>query len=280
MSTEYLWTESGARLQLIRAQNRENLHWIFLPGGPGLGSEILTPLTDLLELPGSLWHLDLPGDGSNSRGSFKNWKQGLIEAVQALENVILVGHSRGGMFALATPELQPLLKGLVLMDTAPDKKWKKQFEERIERFPLSRKTEKSEAAYQRKPSNATLRQFVLAGAPYMFKKESLKKGIQSLKNLPYNCKTIQWTEDHFDPIYKARWIPKIPTLILSGEDDLATPLHLFQKKEFQGSHILKREIKNAGHFPWIENPAEVVKAFNDFLTLFRSTDLQHRLSPE
>ncbi|HEY5260284.1 MAG TPA: alpha/beta hydrolase, partial [Rhabdochlamydiaceae bacterium] len=96
--SKYLWTKLGSRLNRIRSSGKKKLNWIFLPGGPGLGSEAIAPLTSILKLPGKTWLLDLPGDGSNLRGSFKNWKPALLEAVQALDNVILVGHSRGGMF--------------------------------------------------------------------------------------------------------------------------------------------------------------------------------------
>lgn len=264
----YLWTQLGARLQLISSSEGKILNWVFLPGGPGLGSEVLAPLTSLLKLPGNMWHLDLPGDGSNLQGSIKNWKPALLEAVQALKNVVLVGHSRGGMFALATPQLQHHLKGLVLLDAAPDRTWKEKFARRIETYPLPKKTlanmKKYETAYSKRPSNSSLKNFVLSGAPYMFAKEHLKQGVQCLKNLPYNYKAIQWMETHFDKTYQARWIPKIPTLILAGENDLATPLHLFQTKKFQRSNIVMTEIKAAGHFPWIENPTDVVAAFHAF----------------
>lgn len=270
-SSKYLWTKLGSRLKRVRSSGKKKLNWIFVPGGPGLGSESVAPLTSILKFPGTIWHLDLPGDDSNTRGSIKNWKPALIEAVQALDNVILVGHSTGGMFALATPELQHLLKGLVLLDSAPDRSWQKQFAKRIQAFPLSKKTldrmKKHEMAYLKKPSNNTLRNLVLSGTPYMFLKSHLKKGIRSMKNLPYNYKAFQWTEAHFDPIYKARWIPKIPTLILAGENDLATPLELFQKKKFMRKNIVMKEIKKAGHFPWIENPKDVIAAFNSFVNL-------------
>ena len=65
MNRDYLWTGSGARLQLVRANDGKNYQWFFLPGGPGLGSESLFPLINILELPGNIWCLDLPGDGSN-----------------------------------------------------------------------------------------------------------------------------------------------------------------------------------------------------------------------
>ena len=83
MHKSYLWSKSGARLQFIKSQGGDPLNWLFLPGGPGLGSESLYQLTECLNLPGSLWHLDLPGDGSNvtsdNTASFKNWPKALMD---------------------------------------------------------------------------------------------------------------------------------------------------------------------------------------------------------
>lgn len=91
MDRSYLWTKSRARLQLVRSSEGRNLQWLFLPGGPGLGSESLFPLLNILELPGSTWRLDLPGDGSNTtlnnKESFSHWSSALTEATKALENV-------------------------------------------------------------------------------------------------------------------------------------------------------------------------------------------------
>ena len=105
----------------------------------------------------------------------------------------------------------------------------------------------------------------------MFTPQGLDQGIECLKTSPYNYETIQWTWRHFDPSYKALWVPKeIPTLILAGAQDLATPIKLFkEKKAYRRSNILMREIEGAGHFPWIENPKAVACAFEDYLTSYR-----------
>jgi pimeloyl-ACP methyl ester carboxylesterase len=56
-----------------------------------------------------------------------------------------------------------------------------------------------------------------------------------------------------------------PNPILSGSEDLGTPLRLFsQKKQYARPNILMNEIPNAGHFPWIENPTDVAVAFTEF----------------
>ncbi|MBA3488707.1 MAG: hypothetical protein H0T78_04040, partial [Longispora sp.] len=61
---EPLWTRSGVRLTLAFSKpGRWN--WLFVPGGPGTGSESLSSLVRMVSLPGSGWLVDLPGDGSN-----------------------------------------------------------------------------------------------------------------------------------------------------------------------------------------------------------------------
>ncbi len=232
------------------------------------------PLTQILKLPGTLWHLDLPGDGSNTPSnhphlspltSIAQWADGLLEAVAAFDHVVLVGHSRGGMFALALPELEEKLAGLVLMDAAPDMAWQSDFAIRIKDKPLPSGNAQA-LAYEKHPNDTTLKRFVMEGATYMFTPCALDKGRKTLENLPYNNAAIQWTLNHFDPTYKAKWVPQhIPTLILAGSEDLATPLKYFaEKKEYLRTNITLKEIENAGHFPWIENPKDITSAFEEY----------------
>lgn len=266
MKKSFLYTESGARLQLVRAYEGHGYNWLFLPGGPGLGSEYLSFLFSILQLPGNLWRVDLPGDGSNigNEKMIAQWPQALLEAADAFESVIFVGHSRGGMFLLALPELEKKLCGLVLMSAAPDRTWMDRFASQISDVQTP-----EEQRYIQSPNNETLKKFILAGTPLMFTKEYLEKGRKTLEGLPYNTQAIEWTQQNFDPTYSAQWIPQnIPALILSGSDDLPTPLKLFsEKKEFIRDNILLREIQNAGHFPWIENPEEVTKSFDEFVRI-------------
>jgi pimeloyl-ACP methyl ester carboxylesterase len=272
MAKNYLWTASLGRIQLFRSMEGRNYNWLFLPGGPGLGSESLFPLLNILELPGNMWRLDLPGDGSNTsfqsglKASMQNWSQAIGEAVTSFDKVILVAHSRGGMFALSLPELEKALKGIVLLDTAPDRNWQEQFALTIERSPLP-EAKKLEEAYNKNPNDESLKRSVLAFAPYMFTQKALERGIKALEHLPYNHEAYRWALENFDPIYEGKWVPKqIPTMILSGAEDIATPLELFtQKKEFDRPNIFMREIKNARHFPWIDNPQDVMEAFKEYV---------------
>jgi pimeloyl-ACP methyl ester carboxylesterase len=200
-----LWTPSRARLRFIHQSKEGNLNWLFLPGGPGLGSESLLPLINLLQLPGNCWCFDLPGDGSNTTSnngkSFSHWPKALIEGVKEFEHVILVAHSTGGMYALSLPELEKHLKGLVLLGSAPNAKWQTAFAKMVTSFPLSN-LEILQENYRKNPSTETLKALTLASAPYLFTPQGQSLGIQSLLSLPYNYETCQWSEEHFDSTYQ------------------------------------------------------------------------------
>lgn len=269
MLKSYLWTKLKARLQLIRSTPGANFNWIFLAGGPGLGSESLNPLTQLLNLPGTMWNLDLPGDGSNLTSDdpqhFSHWSEALVESINALDHVILVAHSTGGMFALATPALQDLLTGLVLMDSAPDASWQLLFMDVVTQNPIP-EVERLHKLYAENPSNELLKRITILSSSYLFTESGLNNDLSFFESLPYNFEVCEWSAQNFDQSYKAKWIPKnIPTLIFAGEKDSVTPLSLFiEAVDFQHPNILLRKIEDAAHFPWIENPKKVVAVFEEY----------------
>lgn len=278
MKTNYLWTKLGARLQFVKSNLGEKYNWIFLPGGAGFGSEYLSTLIKNLHLPGTIWLVDLPGDGSNiavnDENGLSNWETALIEAVSSLEKVILVAHSAGGMFALATAKLENLLSGLVLISTAPDSSWLPAFLEYVAKHP-SEELEKWQKKYTSKPSNEYFREFVRAILPYWSATKGLPKLIPLLDKIAFNYQAYEWYNKNFQPSYKLKWYPReIPTLILAGDEDHITPLILFSKsKNFKRKNILIHEIKKSGHFPWMDNPKQVILVFEEYCRLLNN-DLQ------
>jgi pimeloyl-ACP methyl ester carboxylesterase len=274
MENDLFWTPSKARLQLAKTDDSGKYNWLFLPGGPGLGSESLQPLINILNLPGKMWLLDLPEDGSNIFGNdritFANWPNALIEAASAMKNVILVAHSTGGMFALATPELEQILIGLVLMDSAPDAGWQSYFAEYIAQHPLS-EIDVLHKQYEAHPSNDLLKQLTIASVPYFSTNKSVHGLIQLMASLPFNCESHLWADKHFDRTYRVKWVPlTLPTLIFAGEEDHITPLKLFASTEsFQKPNILIRSIQHAAHFPWMDNPQQVIQVFAEYCRLLK-----------
>jgi pimeloyl-ACP methyl ester carboxylesterase len=116
-----------------------------------------------------MWNLDLPGDGSNFTSDdsqyFSKWSEALVESVNALDNVILVAHSTGGMYALATPALEKILIGLVLMDSAPDALWPQSFMEVVKQQPIP-EAEDLHKLYAENPNDEVLKKLTILSAPY------------------------------------------------------------------------------------------------------------------
>ena len=176
-----------ARLRLIKSNEQKSYNWLFLPGGPGLGSESLYLLVNNLDLPGTMWYLDFPGDGSNLTDDddyyFAHWKDALAEAVEMLDSVILVAHSTGAMYALAAKELKELLYGLVIMDSAPDASWQKGFADYVDKNPLPN-MEYLQELYAKFPHNENLKHLVIASLPYLFTSQGLQNEKWARREMP------------------------------------------------------------------------------------------------
>ncbi|MFJ7072228.1 alpha/beta fold hydrolase [Streptomyces sp. NPDC098781] len=275
-SADEYWTASGVRLR--RATTRRGpWNWLFLAGGPGLGSESLAGLVQVAAVPGTAWLLDLPGDGSN-RGfpavpthPFRRWPHVLTEAVASLEDVVMVGHSTGGMFLLSVPELEQHLSALVLVSSAPHAGWRPAFEQWAQAHPLPG-LEDAAGRYAADPSDETLRALTLAAAPWNFTTAGLPQGRALLDALPYCHEAVAWAGTHFDQRYRALWSPQaLPTLLISGAQDHVVDQQLWeQARGFEQPHVLRHTVEQAGHFPWIDNPDAVRAAFTDLTARLES----------
>jgi pimeloyl-ACP methyl ester carboxylesterase len=270
MASEHFFTPSGVRLRL-RTRRPGRLNWLMLPGGPGIGSESLFELADTIDVPGSIWMVDLPGDGSNidapgaTADPYVAWPQILVEAAQALPDAVYVGHSTGGMYLLATPEVEAHLIGMVLISSAPDARWRGHFAEMTQRHPLAA-VDAASAIHAQVPSAATIRDVAVASAEWNFAAGSVEAGRELLGRMPYNVSAVDWSDRNFDDVYVAAWWPAtLPTLIVSGSDDSIVRQDDWNEPRFHGPHILRRTIDGGAHFPWIEVPQAVREAFGDLV---------------
>jgi len=207
--TDLFFTPSGVRLR--RHSSRPgDLNWLLLPGGPGIGSESLEELAAALDVPGIIWLVDLPGDGSNrtppgvAEDPFARWPQIVIEAAQALPNVVFAGHSTGGMYLLATPELEQHIIGLALLDTAPDAGWHPRFVEMTANHPLP-EVDAAIAIYESDRRDTHIAAVAVASAEWSFSASGLEAGRDLLARMPYNSAAIDWSDAHFDHVYAAAW---------------------------------------------------------------------------
>src|SRR5689334_19027115 len=120
----FFFDVNHVRYQLVSSREGKPYNWIFLPGGPGADSCYFHSLISHLTLPGNTWFIDLPGSGENIQTNplgynFDLWFEIFLPALKKFENVILIGHSFGGMFPLLFPELENILKGYVILNSAP-----------------------------------------------------------------------------------------------------------------------------------------------------------------
>lgn len=274
MSPPTFWTPSGVRLRQ-RSSTPGRVNWLFLPGGPGIGSDSLEDLADIADLPGTTWMVDLPGDGSNTDAPggptdpFSLWPQVLLEAAQAVPNAVYLGHSTGGMYLLSTPALADHVAGLVLISTAPDASWLPAFVAMTQVSPLPA-VDAATAVYENDPSDAHLAAIAVASAEWNFGSGSVNAGRDFLKRMPYNGRAVDWSDRHFDHDYVATWWPEtVPTLIVSGSDDRIVTQGLWDDDRFRGPNVERVVIENGQHFPWFENPTAVrdaLKAFAERVT--------------
>lgn len=251
----------------LQASSTGHFNWLFLPGGPGIGSDSLRELVAAVDPPGKSWLVDLPGDGSNVSAPgapvdpYSLWPQVVVEAAQVVDNAVYVGHSTGGEYLLSTPDLAGQLVGLVLISTAPDASWMPMFGEMTANNPL-RGAEIANARYEAEPTVENLRAAAVESAPWNFGSDAVAAGTELLSRMPYNPDAVRWSAEHFDRDYELRWWPTtLPTLIVSGADDRVVTQSLWQPRRFRSANVIWRVIADAGHFPWIEKPAAVRDAF-------------------
>ncbi|GGL89685.1 alpha/beta hydrolase [Nakamurella endophytica] len=218
------WTPSGVRLRAAR-RNPGTTDWLFLPGGPGIGSESLAELVDVVDVPGTSWLVDLPGDGSNvdAPGAppdpYALWPGVFREEVDAVREPVCVGHSTGGEYLLSVPSLERSIRGLALVDTAPDARWMPVYEAMTRAAPLPGVTAAAER-YVEDPSDARLARVAVESAPWNFTAAGLEAGRALLGRMPYNRRAVDWSDRHFDRTYTAAWWPaSLPTLVLGGGAD-------------------------------------------------------------
>lgn len=266
MAQEIRFTPSGVRLRQ-HSQRPGALNWLLLPGGPGIGSESLEELAAAMEVPGTVWLVDLPGDGSNraAPGSaadpFARWPQVLIEAAEAVPDPVYIGHSTGGMYLLATPELEARVRGLALLDTAPDAAWHARFVAMTQRHPLP-EVEQAMARYEADRRDENIAAMAVASAEWNFTPAGVPAGRELLARMPYNAAAVDWSDAHFDHVYRAAWWPEtLPVLVLAGGDDRIVWQGGWEDPRFHTPNALFRTVPDGGHFPWIENPTGVSAAF-------------------
>lgn len=268
----YLCDADQVRYELYQTNAGKNCNWLFFPGGPGADSSYLRSLVDELKLPGNVWLIDLPGNGSNASDSysdnFDSWFELFPRIVKQFDNPIVVGHSFGGMLPLLYPDLETILAGCIILNSAPVL-WQEEAVSYSKHFDLPDLTNDMHAFIQT-PNQETFDAALNACMPYYFPKETLERGRKLLSQMPFSYRAAVWGQiKALEGKLLAQWIPQqVPTLIIGSKYDCICPFSLFTKDErFHRKNIRLLFIEDAGHCPWVENPTAVRKAFEELLQL-------------
>ena len=262
--------EHNVRYTIIQEQPDAEFSFIFLPGGPGFDSEYFEGLVKLIDFPGNIYFMDLPGNGSHNvvdaDYDYNKWLDILPKSLQEFQNPVLVGHSAGGHFALICPELEDILQGLVILNSTPSL-WLEEAAKYAKKFDVPDLIEEM-VAFNRNPNQETFDTALAACIPYYFHPDVLSSGRELISKIAFPFQpAVWWQHEAIKRNYNATWIPQnVPTLIINAEYDLMAPYYLFVDDErFQRANIEIIYLEGAGHLPWIEKPEETKNVITKFL---------------
>lgn len=270
-----LYAKNGARLSYIKSAGDKSYNWIFVPGGPGFDSGYYLSLINLLNLPGTVWLLDLMENGSNKDGEydpnfdFERWEQDLEEILSSFDRVIYVGHSFSGKYALLLPQIEKYLSALVLMCCSPVP-WVNKTAVQGEKNQLPA-FDKELSEFLQVKNKETFDKLLNVFAHYYFPNSSLEDGKKLLLKHEFNFYAFAWWLKKAQEIDCSKiMVPSITCLILGGDLDPSVPFSaFFEDERFNKKNIIVKKISGAYHFPWLDNPKEVQNAFEQLIQALR-----------
>ncbi len=263
--SKFFYDSDHVRYELCATREGQGFNWLFFPGGPGADSSYFHSLIQDVTLPGNVWLIDMPGNGSNTlkeQYNFDKWIDIFPKIIRRFENPVLVGHSFGGMFPLLFPELEQYLKGYIILNAAPTL-WLEEAAAYAAQFDVP-DLSKEVHDFTCNPNPETFQTCLNACMPYYFPKHTLEKGRQLLSQVAFeHSLAVWWMRKAVELNFSAQWIPQsVPTLIINAKYDCIVPYTLFQNDtRFRRPNIERLVIEDAGHFIWVENPAAAKQAF-------------------
>ncbi len=233
------------------------------------------PLIDNLAAAGfAVKFLQLPGLKSSLEKPWHlaDYCQWLLQEMTAYKSVVLIGHSFGGQIAAAVAAAQPNnLQQLILIDPAGirDRSWIKQLKRTVFKaaaklgsgilnlFASVSSSKRGRAAR----SDDDLGRWKKAGRFWLYRlarEQDYYQASPVLKQTMINILSEEITE-------RLKQV-QVPSLIIWGERDRATPLKHAQVFQQEIRHSRLAVIKQAGHNPHYFHPKKVAQIILDFLT--------------
>ena len=230
-------------------------------------STYLQELFRSMALPNEIWAFDLLAPSNLDADEIvASWYVDLKEALNTHRDAVIVGHSFGSIFFHSCPGAETLLSGSISLGGCPGNGWIKTAEDSGRTLDLA-DYERAEKTYAANPSDTNFADFLASCAPYYFHADRVEEQKVALKKYDYDHQpwdaACRYGLEKFDLAWEQA---PFPGLCLSGEYDRITPIELCERSPlYQGRKDAQFvRMKGAGHFPWIEKPAE----FRGYITRF------------
>jgi len=257
---------------------------IVLSGGPGFSADSMRPVAEHLAERYAAVVLEQRGTPKSPLAKYDETTLTVplavadLEALRAklgVEKLTLVGHSWGGMLAMAYAAEHPeRVRAMVLVDSGgPTIDFMKPFGERM----AARTTPEDKAAQAkwRTPEarkanerHATI-EAMRAGVPAYFHDRAKSRAFaEALNDDSYDSRVFRALMADMAKHYDSRpGLRKLaaPVLIVQGDDD---PIGTFDELRAALPKAQAQLVAGAGHFPWLEQPATFWDAVDRFLTAY------------
>lgn len=247
-----------------------------LHGGPGMDSSYFRPFLDPLSERLSLVFIDARGCGRSERLDPSQYTMdGMIEDIERLrrdegqEKIFLFGHSFGGFVALHySLRFADRVRGLILVSTAADTSFSAELQKSIERSPDVVKAQQRYLRSQR--ADDDFKRFLLGNIPVNFVDPERCRAHDVIARIRPSAACFEQMKltdlKRYSVVHRLQDI-HVPALVIAGEGDLVVP-PAYTKKLADGiAGSTFATIPRAGHFPFIENQQEFVRAVEEWLNL-------------
>ncbi len=255
--------------------------FLIMHGGLGMDHSYFRPMIDPLGNIFKLIFYDHRGEGRSGRPPINTitYEQ-LADDADALRKVLgydkigIIGHSAGSCVALNYAIRHPMtINYLVLMNAFPAFDYLEEMNEKVmQRNPSPEMIDVLIAPVD--PTIEGFKEQLKISAPFYFydyNSEMEEITTQSYNKVILNPETAALTEklnlkyNVFDSLSHI----KIPTLILAGEDDIATPPSQARRIHDAIPNSTLVIFEKCGHYPFYEVPDELFSAIRDWFTKVR-----------
>jgi len=249
------------KMEIIRLAKQNSPTILFLHGGPGMDSSYFLPYLK----PLSQWY----GLAFYTQGSKGHQPEDLLteldQVYQELETagqpIVIFAHSFGSQLCLKylSNKIPDSLTNLILCGWVYDSTW---ITEYYKRFPEELKNE------EKMETSQDFKTIMIRQLDKYFTKDFLHEGKKIIDRIQYNPSLFETIMSsslvQFDSKPTLTSL-NIPIISIAGECDQIISLNYIQTGERLNANIHPVIIKQASHFPFVENQNQVIKEIRTFI---------------